>query len=277
MKKNMNQPSTDSQERFTKVSHIVLERLLTARLNKREYILALLVIRLTSGCHKDWAELIQADLSAVGISPNHAKEVIASSIEKGLLVQNNKTKQYKLGSLNQLPIAGDIEKLKKLVGKQLNASHNGNIGVPEMGTKELPNQEYASSRNGNIRPFLEGELIRSDNAPANERKDNDKDNFIESSKYNNPSKRFIDPHDFKAKDDKERAALATWNALEPDKPNSFGLYLSLAHKGLSAEMFYSLATEIKDDPTVTNKGAAFAKRTFDFRRWVLIRGKAANV
>lgn len=279
MKKNMNSTSTDSLEGFTKFPHTVLERLLLGQLSKRELILVLLIARLTFGCHKEWAKIIQADLSAIGIRPNHARSIIASSLEKRLILQNQKTKQYKLGSFDLTSAAGDAERLKKLVGKQLidKSSYNGNSDIPIQGTDGLLNQEHASSYNGNARTFLEGEIIRSDNASAVEPKDNDKDKFIQNVKYNVTSPNFIDPNTFKPRDDKERAAVATWRWLEADKPKSFGLYLSLARKGLPADTFYSLATEIGDDKTISNKGAAFSKRTYEYSRQHLICGKAANV
>ncbi len=279
MNKNMNSINTDSPEGFTKFPHIVLERLLLARLNKRELILVLLVARLTYGCHKHWAEIIQADLSAVGITPNHAKSIIATSLEKGLILQNHKNMQYQLGSFSHTSIAGNTEKLKKLVGKQLidKSSYNGNNSIPKPGTDELLNREHASSYNGNGRTFLEGEIIRSDNASANTSKDNDKDNFINIDKYNVPSPNFIDPKGFRPSNGQEAAALAVWNALEPHKPNSFGVYLSFARSGLSAELFYELAVEIRDDPSVSNKGAAFNKKAFAHTKRHLVRGKAANV
>jgi hypothetical protein len=60
----------------TRVPHTVYDLLLIEELTKRELLVLLLVARLTYVCRREWVVLRQADLKAIGIGANHARETL---------------------------------------------------------------------------------------------------------------------------------------------------------------------------------------------------------
>ncbi len=274
MKKNMNQSDTTRNEGFTKIPHSVFDGLLLQNLTQRELALLLLVARLSYGCQRRNAVLRQVDLVTIGISAGHAKGVLSSAIAKGVLVQEESDDES--GSLFRLAdFCGDGTtrevKLRKLVGKQLPRTYqNGNTVVPRVVTDNLPIGEDGSYQIGNSRDVIEGEIVGDGEATSPQPKDSDKHKFIEPVKENVVTGTHVDPSRFSPKNDIEAAALEAWRQLEPHKPDSFGLYLSLIKQGFTADVFYSFASEIKNDPTVRRKGAVFNKKAYEYCRQLLV-------
>ena len=60
------------------------------------------------------------------------------------------------------------------------------------------------------------------------------------------------------------AALEAWKMVEPDKPDSFGLYLWAAKQGVPYDKLFQFAAEVKEDETIRNKGAVFNDKIMTF-------------
>jgi len=82
---------TETKEAFVMFNHSLYHALLIDALTMRELKTALLILRLTIGCQKKWAEVIQADFMIIGIKASHAKEILTRMLDKHLLLQNEKT------------------------------------------------------------------------------------------------------------------------------------------------------------------------------------------
>ena len=139
---------------FIAVPQPVMEWLLCLNLTQRELVVLLLVARLTYGCRNGtWATLRQADLMAVGIGANHAKEALARLLKRGLLIQEGSDANYRLGN----PSADDAEdmterqaQLARLVSRKLSESSRfRKVVVPQSGTEAFPNREEKPSILGN--------------------------------------------------------------------------------------------------------------------------------
>lgn len=279
MKKNTDNTTSKEQSGFTGIPHSVLDGLVLMGLSKREMVLSLLVARLTYGCHRQWAALKQADLVVIGVSASHAKEVISTATANGALVQNGKTGEYKLGEL-YVGETANSQRLRKLIGKHIapSASQNSNPKVTEQVTDNLPKKEDATSQNGNPNDFPKRELSRSDKGIVPQPKDSDKDKYKETDK-DSPiaNKKYPNPNTFKPNNAAQEAALYAWKTLEPNQPDSFSVYLKFVKNGLSSDIIYRITSEIKQDPTVRNKGALFNTKAYEYLRRLLTDKVGVNV
>ena len=203
---------------FTHIPHVALDSLLVLGLNKREVNTILLIIRLTYGCHRTWARLIQADLEVVGVGSSHAKETLAALLSKTLILQNAKTKEFKLNeeilaSILTETVSFRLDKLAHLIGRNLprKTSQNGNTNVTEMVSSKLPKQEVSSSQNSNIDSLPKQENLASENPTSAESKDIVKEKIINTVKESNGNKN---------SSNKEKTQGNT-NPLPDSKPKGF--------------------------------------------------------
>lgn len=73
--------------------------------------------------------------------------------------------------------------------------------------------------------------------------------------------RIINPKTFTPGNEVEVAAHKAWNTLEPNNPIALqSTYLKAAKLGLPPTKFYEFVSEIKQDPTINNKGAVFNQK-----------------
>lgn len=177
---------------FTKIPHGVLESLLVCGLNKRELNAVLLILRLSYGCQRTWARVIQADLDVVGIGDSHAKEILEGLLSKTVLVQNEKTKELKINetiipSNPTKDVSLRLDKLSHLIGKNLprKTSQNGNSSVTKTVSIKLPKQEASSYQNSNTDPLPKEEDSASENPSTGEPKDIIKEKIINTVKESN--------------------------------------------------------------------------------------------
>jgi len=265
------------EEGFVRFNHSLYHALLLTSLTSRQLKVVLLVIRLTLGCHQKWAKLIQAELQIVGITASHAGEVIDELLQKTILVQNEKTGEYRLNE--KYFVLDDkrrirLERLTHLIGDQLyKTSQSGNPVNPKMVTQDFPNGEHDSSQIGNSDPFQNWEDLISGKSKNTTPKDNDKDNIKHNVKESiaaiDSYKRIIskvDPHTFVPKTEAQKYALYAWENIEPDKPDSFNLYLWCAHRGLPPEIFDQFTNDILSHDNYDNPGAMFNKKAMDYLR-----------
>ncbi len=146
------------QGSFVALPQDVMTRLLCLDLTRRELVVLLLVARLTYGCRgKVWATLRGADLRVVGIGANHAKEVLARLIERGILVRGETATHYRLSvfveeETERTETAERKELLKKLVRNQLAKSPKRepafSVNSPSEKNK-FPKEEEITSLKGN--------------------------------------------------------------------------------------------------------------------------------
>lgn len=132
---------------FTKTPHHVLEWLFQAGLTKRECLVVLLVVRLTFGCHCEWAEIRKADLKIVDIGAGHANATIKSLLDKRVLVENKIPNQYRLSSNIRIDNETSINRLDTLLNKHIYRS--GKSEVTKSVTPDLPIYEAESYQFGN--------------------------------------------------------------------------------------------------------------------------------
>ena len=75
----------------------------------------------------------------------------------------------------------------------------------------------------------------------------------------------INPKTFEPKSEGELAAKEAWDKLEPYNPLAFNsTYLKALQRGLPTNLFYQFVSEIKQDPSIENKGAVFNKKVADY-------------
>lgn len=246
---------TETKEAFVMLNHSLYHALLIDALTMRELKTALLILRLTIGCQKKWAKVIQADFMIIGIKASHAKEILTRMLDKHLLLQNEKTGELRLNDkyfqMTEKKIK-KLERLSHLIGKQIyQTSLNGNSLLPKQGTSDFPIEEPTTSQSGNIQGFPKEEVFALDNFNYSTPKDNDKNNIKHNIKENNVTidsyKRVInkvDPRKFVPQTVAQECALEAWKTIEPDKPDSFNFYLWSAHKGLPPDMFDEFTNDV---------------------------------
>jgi len=75
----------------------------------------------------------------------------------------------------------------------------------------------------------------------------------------------INPKTFEPKSEGELAAKEAWDKLESYNPLAFTTtYLKALQRGLPTSLFYQFVSEIKQDPSIENKGAVFNKKVADY-------------
>lgn len=68
----------------------------------------------------------------------------------------------------------------------------------------------------------------------------------------------LDPQDYNVKSDGQLAAKEVWQEFEPDNHKAFyTTYLKAYMKGVSAHLIRQFASEIRQDKTISNRGAIF--------------------
>lgn len=262
---------------FTQVPHKIGNILPLLGLNGRQYRVISLIIRLTYGCQKRWAKLKLADLKVVGIAPPHARAVIEPLISKNIIIQNGKTKEYRLNeeylsSEVTERVNPELEKLRILVGRQLKKENyqNTNQEIAKSVTEALPKEENLGYQSGNDERLLDrvvvytkegGFLDEKDTLNKKINKDIDNDYIDEdTSKERSGQARRVNPESFAPRNETEYAAKNAWEQLEPDHPDSFGFYLWAVKQGLPASKFFEFTSEIRSDFHIKNKGAFFVLR-----------------
>ncbi len=265
----MEQVNDNFSKGHTQIPHWLFQCLLLLDLSKRELKVVLLVIRLTLGCQKKWAKIIQRDLRIIGVGETHAKEVLIRLLETRIIILNEKTQTYGLNEdyLNsQLTKSVSIENLDRLVGRQLlkESYQNGKQELTETVSKSLPIQEVSTSQNSKLITLPKREVLRSNNKGFTTPKDilkiskySDKDTVADNNSSNSDYK-FLNPKTFTSGNEGEAAALYAWENLEPNNPFAFKTtYYAAYKKGLPSSLFYQFVSEIKQDESIKNRGAIF--------------------
>lgn len=269
---------------FTQIPHKIDNILPLMNLNKRGYKVVLLIIRLTYGCQRRWAKLNLADLQVVGIAPPHARKVIEGLLSKSVIVQNGKTKEYRLdedylASEVTQKVTFKLEKLRSLIKRQLakDSYQTGNKRVAELVTAGLPEGEDLGYQNSNDERLPNRKVLPSKehdfstpkdilNKELNIRIDSNKNIAIKNSSKRSEQVRKANPEFFSPSNETEYAAKTAWEQIEPENKDSFGFYLWAIKQGVSASKFFELASEIKTDPNIKKKGAVFNKKVMDYLR-----------
>ncbi len=243
---------------FTRLPHALLNVLIFIDLTQRQWLVILVVLRLSYGCRQRWATLKLIDFEYVGIDNTHIREVIDPLIDKKILLWEREFHRFRI---NEEYIILDLGKelgkqlagLSELIWRNLSqrSSQNGNRKLTNLVTKELPEGEYSDYQYGN---FVEPDVASS------------KDKFkyrIKKDKGGIPYKG-RDPNMFVPMNSGEEKALETWEKLESDKPDSFDFYLNAHRKGLPNDRFDYYAEDILSDPKIKNKGAAFVRKVEEY-------------
>lgn len=272
-------PTPDPDAAFTMIPQFTLDWLILAKLNDTHRRIALLVIRLTYGCHRQWAMLKGADLQATGINPAHAREALESFMITGVLIQNGTNRQFRLDEAKmKLLVKNSDQKKQKRLKNSISAQLKDYIH--QVGNGPVTKEEMSSTRtwkpsiipDGNSSGFPAEELqtrkhsekpITKDtsNIPI---KDIPKDNLIgvRSGKGftkvgDRPYRSKENPFTYGALNATEQAAKEICIQIETDPQNSFAFYRSaIKNKNVTAQILYDLRDEVLASPNIKNKGAA---------------------
>lgn len=273
---------------FTPIPNDLLNTLLASDVTKRELKAILLILRLTKGCHRKWANLRQCDLESAKIGANHAKDIIDDLLAKEMILRYDRLNQFKVNEqyfLSKIPKTGsfELDRLSKLIGRNLprQTSPNGSNKVPKTVTTNFPKQEGVTSQSRNMLPIPKREVSTSNDKAfstpkyiiKNILKNNDKDSIADLIKTQY-SISDVNPQAFTPNSNIEFVALEAWKAIEPQKPDSFPVYLWLGKQGLPDHKFGEYKSRVMDNLDIKNKGAMFvtlAMRYLKSRR--LIRSK----
>jgi len=115
------------------------------------------------------------------------------------------------------------------------------------------------SPQSNVSESNPSEVNKSESS-GREREYEGKPNYIADKKHleTKDIKDLIDPHEFEPTNDAEALASKLWEEFEPDNQRAFTTtYLYAVKVGMSSSEIYVAASEIRQDPTVKNKGALF--------------------
>lgn len=110
---------------FTKVDNRILEKLITSDLAKRQIRIILLILRLSSGCQKNYALLERKDFKVAGIDRRHVKREIEKICSLKILNFDSERKIYWINDANEWNV--EAKDMSKVVRKDLNFSHLGRI------------------------------------------------------------------------------------------------------------------------------------------------------
>lgn len=76
---------------------------------------------------------------------------------------------------------------------------------------------------------------------------------------------WVDPRKFQPSNEGETAAFEAWLTLDPYNYPAFGdIYLSAYKRGLPPDFFYQFTSDIKQDPDVKKKSAAFKSKVDEY-------------
>jgi len=241
---------------FTRFSHDLLKGILQSSLNARELKIVFLIQRLTEGCHREWAIVRQCDFQSIGIGPTHIKEVKKEILTKGAILQNGEIQEYKINEPFFIINSDLPNMLVKLVGTNLKkrSSQKRNTSLPIPVIDTLPNTEVLYSQIGNM---LSLETATPKDNSKDKVKNNDKDIDIgyEQKDFNsiiqNPTTK------------KEADAVSLWEKLEPNCPESFGIYLKAVNH-VSTTTLFQYISEIKQDERILpmNRGRVFTTKVY---------------
>jgi phage replication O-like protein O len=157
-----------SQKGFLKIPNDLLQALLVINLTGREFKVCFLIYRLSQGCQKEWAKVIPANFKSIGIGDSHIKGVLDVLSSKVILIQNEKTKEFKLNTstilcLSEGKYPDRLEKIGDLIHKQLQKKihQKGNTDIPEMVSKVLPKREVTTYQKSSPQSLPKREVLAS--------------------------------------------------------------------------------------------------------------------
>ena len=241
---------------FTRIPHDILNGIIESRLNTRQMKIVLLILRLESGCHTEWAQLKQSDFKSARIEPSHIDEVKKPLLAMGIILQNGEKQEYKINEEYFVKDYDNPSRLVKLVGKHLSRKHSQKRKhtIPKQGTSYVPKWELSSSHNRKL--YSHGLASM-------------KDMFIDNIKYNDkeipdgmadrPYEEIIQNPANKI----ESNAVELHNILEPNNVKSLSYYLKIARHS-SIGYLYPIASDIKQDSSISrqSKGKEFMLKTY---------------
>lgn len=104
----------------TKFPNSLLEAISSSPLTKNELRIALYIVRLTFGCHRESALIIQRDLTATGIPETQLKGLLTKMELSGVLIWDRKLKTMQLNLEKLIEIESlDDERHSKNLSKNL--------------------------------------------------------------------------------------------------------------------------------------------------------------
>ncbi len=250
---------------FTKIPNNLLEELLYSNLNASQRRVVDLVIRLTHGCHREWASIKQADFCACRVTSTHIKSILNSLLESDVIIRNDSNKnKYKVNEKIRYRFnETDNKRFSKLLSKNLKPKSYqvGNTTVNNSEDSILPIEEDITSQRWNKGQLPIREVLDSKNTgfsvlkeTINKIKKSDKDNIDQNNTFLkiNPS------------NENEQIALEGCIKLEPNNPRAYSTtYLYSLNKGLPKSIFYQYVSEINQS-NAKNKGAVFNKKVSDY-------------
>lgn len=262
---------------FTQLPHKIGNILPLLDLTEREYRVILLIIRLTYGCNRRWAKLKQADLQTVNITPNHAKEVNESLLDKKVIVKNENKKEFRLNEeyLTSSKVTEEItyqlERLQTLVGRHLDSqtSLKSNKSIPNSGSKEFPNTEDTSSQIGNNEGLPNQEVLATNSGYFDASKDILNKRKYKDIKDRDSYKRLrqnINPDAFFPNNETEFEMFESFKLIDGANPDSFSFYIWALQGGLPASKFREFREDILRTRKIKNKGAVFVTKVKEYFR-----------
>lgn len=253
------------EKAFTRFPQWLHNALLVLQLSKNELKILLLVARLTYGCHKKEAIIPSSKFKCIGICPSHLSLPIKSLVTRGFIHHDSTTHTYSLVE-DKLIHDSKIQE-KKLEGLNnlihISLSQKGNKSIPQTDLSTFPNRTADIPKTGMLKDYAMPHE-RTNLNPKDSAKDSIKDSDKEKTIADLKSSFIADPSSFKPANNEQFVALEAWKALEPDKPESFGLYLS-AVKDIPAHFILQFVKEILADQNVKNRGATFASKVISYR------------
>jgi len=260
---------------FTRVPNKISNILPLIDLSARGWRVFWLVLRLTHGCQCRWAKLKKSDLKTIGILPSSAKKVLDTLLTKGYIIQNGKTKEYRLNeeylsSEVTKKVGFELEKLRSLIAVQLKerSSQFRNKIITEPVINDLLDEEYSGYQSSNNEGLLDKEgsnSNESDSIPPKDRLNKELNKPIDrnSSKEVAQYRGKVNPYNFPIMNYGQEQILKAWEMLEPDKPDSFDFYHSALKKGVPGDKLMEFANDLVDS-RVKNKGAVFVKKVEEY-------------
>lgn len=268
------------------LDYFYLNALILGGFQLRDIRVCALIIRLTLACKgSDWATVQQKDLSVIGVSDSHAAEVLQSLVERKIIIKRPYVdNSYQINHAYFLSVTeknpNRFEQLRALVGLHLfphKASRGGKSKPPKKVAAFLPAEEEEPSHERSTYHLPPREVYRSKSSGFEQVKDTlerirttDRTmGLIGSSKNSSYRKSgLLSPEEFwqQISNPLEEAAYDAWKRLEPYRPSSFGLYVSLLKRGLPLEFFENVSKEISLDKGVEDKGKVFNYRAQEYLR-----------
>lgn len=267
---------------FTRLPNTFFNALLVVlpKLSSRELRITLLIIRLTYGCHEDWATLRKSDLKIVGIGISHANAVLESLLKKNLVLRDEGNRYQLNVDFILVSAFGQkerTERFKHVVGLQLADKFY------QRGYKELTQRVNPLSPESEHDRYQDGNTTNGSFTPISSlihtKTKQFKDTITDSNKYidkeiiafpykKKGEERYpkVDPYSFKPQSEIEETALITWQTIERNNPDSFNFYLWAAHKGLPELCFLEFSEKVISQSKVKNPGRYFNGMVMNYLR-----------